>query len=330
MFENGRAKKNATPPCGHFHKHWTTNVTFSVITRKTGPPPGSHKWTKFHEDWTINVTSRVLKRKTATTTGVLTRKNWHATWQQYIIRTNFLTKFHEDWTINLTFTVKTALPPGGNVFLPTGTIFELVKDFIGTHVLTKFHDDWTKNVTSRVLTRKTATSPGTQFHEDWTINVTSKVLTRKTATTTGGHVFHSTGTIFELGLKKNNCLATWQPYIIRTNVLTKFHEDWTLNLTSTVKTAPPPGGHVFLPTGIIFELVKDLIGTHVPTKFHDDWTKNITSRVFNKENCHVPWHAGFSTTRSIFKLVQDINGPHVLTKFHEDWTINVTSKVLTR
>ncbi|KAH3709165.1 hypothetical protein DPMN_068627 [Dreissena polymorpha] len=155
--------KNATPPCGHFHKHWTTNVTFSVITRKTGPPPGSH----FHEDWTINVTSRVLKRKTATTTGdvtsrVLTRKNWHATWQPYIIRTNVLTKFHEDWTINLTFTVKTALPPGGHVFLPTGTIFELVKDFIGTHVLTK----------------KTATSPGTQFHEDWTINVISKVLTR--------------------------------------------------------------------------------------------------------------------------------------------------------
>ncbi|KAH3728358.1 hypothetical protein DPMN_054312 [Dreissena polymorpha] len=131
-------------------------------------------------------------------------------------------------------------------------------------------------------------------------------------------------------LRRNNCLATWQPYIIRTNVLTKFHEDWTINLTSTEKTAPPPGGHVFLPTGIIFELVKDLIGTHVPTKFHDDWTKNITSRVFNKENCHAPWHAGFSTTRSIFKLVQDINGTHVLTKFHEDWTINVTSKVLTR
>ncbi|KAH3813496.1 hypothetical protein DPMN_141957 [Dreissena polymorpha] len=153
---------------------------------------------------------------------------------------------------------------------------------------------------------------------------------RKTATTTGGHVFHSTGTIFELELKMKNCLATWQPYIIRTNVLTKFHEDWTINLTSTVKTAPPPGGHVFLPTGIIFELVKDFIGTHVPTKFHDDWTKNITSRVLNKENCHAPWHAGFSTTRSIFKLLQDINGTHVLTKFHEDWTINVTSKVLTR
>ncbi|KAH3815151.1 hypothetical protein DPMN_143672 [Dreissena polymorpha] len=288
----------------------------------------------FHEDWTINVTSRVLKRKTVTTTSGyvfhstgtifervedflekhLTRKNWHATWQPYIIRTNVLTKFHEDWTINLTFTVKTALPPGGHVFLPTGTIFELVKDFIGTHVLTK------KTATNifKLLQDINGTHVLTKFHEDWTINVISKVLTRKTATTTGGHVFHSTGTIFKLGLKMKNCLATWQPYIIRTNVLTKFHEDWTINLTSTVKTAPPPGGHVFLPTGIIFELVKYFIGTHVPTKIHDDWTKNITSRVLNKENCHTPWHAGFSTTRSIFKLVQDINVTHVLTKFHED------------
>ncbi|KAH3836133.1 hypothetical protein DPMN_109503 [Dreissena polymorpha] len=336
--------KNATPPCGHFHKHWTTNVTFSVITRKTGLPPGSH----FHEDWTINVTSRVLKRKTATTTCVLTRKNWHATWQPYIIRTNVLTTFHEDWTINLTFTVKTALPPGGHVFLPTGTIFELVKDFIGTHVLTK------KTATSifKLLQDINGTHVLTKFHEDWTINVISKVLTRlmltlqqkaitkahhekvvlrKTATTTGGHVFHSTGTIFKLGLKIKTASPpgshVFQPI---GTIFELFHEDWTLNLTSTVKTAPPPGGHVFLPTGIIFELVKYFIGTHVPTKFHDDWTKNITSRVLNKENCHTPWHAGFSTTRSIFKLVQDINVTHVLTKFHEDWTINVTSKVLTR
>ncbi|KAH3699089.1 hypothetical protein DPMN_023709 [Dreissena polymorpha] len=94
-----------------------------------------------------------------------------------------------------------------------------------------------------------------------------------------------------------NCHATWQPCFS-----TNYHEDWTINLTSTVKTAPPPGGH-----------------------FHDDWTKNVTSTVLNKENCHAPWHPGFSTIRSIFELVQDINGTHVLTKFHEDWTINMTS-----
>ncbi|KAH3768761.1 hypothetical protein DPMN_169978 [Dreissena polymorpha] len=237
MFENGRAKKNVTPPCGNvfqrtstifdlsrdimstniltkFHRHWTTNVTSIVITRKTGPPPGSHVFQQtrtifklirdmFHKDWTINVTSRVLKgfyytlklyKVTSTTTD---GHFFHSTGKtatppgshvfqptgtifelvQDIIRKNVLTKFHEDWTINLTSTVKTAPPPGGHVFLPTGTIFELVKDFIRTHVPTKFHDDWTKNVTSRVLTRKTATPPGTQFHEDWTINVTSKCRT---------------------------------------------------------------------------------------------------------------------------------------------------------
>ncbi|KAH3704419.1 hypothetical protein DPMN_079475 [Dreissena polymorpha] len=180
-------KKNATPPCGHFHRHWTTNVTSSVITRKTGPPPNSHVFQQtrtifklirdmFHEDWTINMTSRVLKRKTATTTGghffhsagtifelvllnVFQPTGTIFELVQDIIRTNVLTKFHEDWTMNLTSTVKTAPPPGGHVFLPTGTIFELVKDYIGIHAPTKFHDDWKK--------MKTATPPGTQFHEDW-------------------------------------------------------------------------------------------------------------------------------------------------------------------
>ncbi|KAH3823101.1 hypothetical protein DPMN_124899 [Dreissena polymorpha] len=232
-------------------------------------------------------------------------------------------------------------PLAAMFFKRTSTIFDLSPDIISTNILTKFYRHWTTNVTSSIITRKTGPPPGSHvfqqtrtifklirdmFHEDWTINVTSRVLKRKTVTTTGGHFFHSTGTIFELVL-----LHVFQPTgtifelvqdIIRTNVLTKFHEDWTINLTSTVKTAPPPGGHVFLPTGTIFKLVKNFIGTHVPTKFHDDWTKNVTSRPYY-ENCHAPWHPGFSTTRSIFELVQDINGTHVLTKFHEDWTINI-------
>ncbi len=99
-------------------------------------------------------------------------------------------------------------PAGGHVFHPTETIFELVQDFIGTHVPTKFHEDWTKNVTSRVLTR---------FYYYSHI--------RKTATPPGSHVFQPTGTIYELVQD-----------IIRTNVLTKFHEDWTINVTSRVLT----------------------------------------------------------------------------------------------
>ncbi|KAH3838791.1 hypothetical protein DPMN_112206 [Dreissena polymorpha] len=221
---------------------------------------------------------------------------------------------------------KNATPPCGHVFKRTSTIFDLSPDIISTNILTKFQRHWTTNVTSSVITRfyyshvrKTGPPPGSHvfqqtrtifklirdmFHEEWTINVTSRVLKRKTATTTGGHVFHSTGTIFELVL-----LHVFQPTgtifelvqdIIRTNVLTKFHEDWTINLTSTVKTAPPPGGHVFLPTGTIFKLVKDFIGTHVPTKFYDDWTKNVTSRVLTRKTATPPG-----------------------TQFHEDWTINV-------
>ncbi|KAH3785138.1 hypothetical protein DPMN_163223 [Dreissena polymorpha] len=229
---------------------------------------------------------------------------------------------------------KNATPPCGHVFKRTSTIFDLSTDIISTNILTKFHRHWTTNVTSIVITRKTGPPPGSNvfqqtrtifklirdmFHEDWTINVTSRVLKRfyytlklykVTATTTCGHLFHSTGTIFELAL-----LHVFQPTgtifelvqdIIRTNVLTKFHEDWTLNLTYTVKTAPPPGGHVFLPTGTIFELVKDFIGTHVPTKFHDDWTKNVTSRVLTRKTATPPG-----------------------IQFHEDWTINVTSKCRT-
>ncbi|KAH3854628.1 hypothetical protein DPMN_097173 [Dreissena polymorpha] len=214
-----------------------------------------------------------------------------------IVRTNVLIK-------------KNATPPCGHVFKRTSTIFDLSPDIISTNILTKFHRHCTTNVTSSVITRKTGPPPGSHvfqqtktifklirdmFHEDWTINVTSRVLKWKTATTTGktatppgSHVFQPTGTIFELVQD-----------IIRTNVLNKFHEDWTINLTST-ENCPAPGGHVFLPTGTIFEHVKDFIGTHVPTKFHDDWTKNVTSRVLTRKTATPPG-----------------------TQFHEDWTINV-------
>ncbi|KAH3824493.1 hypothetical protein DPMN_126330 [Dreissena polymorpha] len=128
---------------------------------------------------------------------------------------------------------------GGHVFQATGTIFKLVQNIIGTN-LTKFHDDHTINMASRVLTRfnyryiwKNATPLGshtnhlTKFHDDRTKNVASRVLTRKNA----------------------------RPLVAMTNLLTKFHEDRKINVASRVltrKNAPPPGSHVFQPTGIIF------------------------------------------------------------------------------
>ncbi|KAH3887324.1 hypothetical protein DPMN_011340 [Dreissena polymorpha] len=89
-----------------------------------------------------------------------------------------------------------------------------------------------------------------------------------------------------------------------TNVLTKFHENWAEIVTSKVftcfhyihieKTAPPTGGHfhdnwakihVFQRTGIIFEL-------------NPHWTKNVTS-----ENCPAPGGHAFSPIWTIFELV---------------------------
>ncbi|KAH3887552.1 hypothetical protein DPMN_011569 [Dreissena polymorpha] len=100
-----------------------------------------------------------------------------------------------------------------------------------------FNDDWEKNVTSRVFTscfllykyKKTAPPPpgshenalptgGHVFSLIWTIfelvrDITIKPM--KTAPPTGGHVFQQTRTTFELN-----------QHIIKTNILTKLHEDW--------------------------------------------------------------------------------------------------------
>ncbi|KAH3858558.1 hypothetical protein DPMN_101185 [Dreissena polymorpha] len=107
------------------------------------------------------------------------------------------------------------------------------------------------------------------------------------------HVFSRIWTIFELERDNN-----------KTNVLTKFHDEWTQIVTSRVftrKTAPPTGGHVFQRTGTTFELNQRIIKTHILTKLHKDWACNVTSTVFTS-----------------FELDQGIIGTNLLTKFHED------------
>ncbi|KAH3837819.1 hypothetical protein DPMN_111220 [Dreissena polymorpha] len=104
--------------------------------------------------------------------------------------------------------------------------------------------------------------------------------------------------------------------IIGTNLLTKFHEDWTRNVPSrlfTRKTAPPTGDHVFQGTGTTFELNQDIIKTTILTKLHEDWASNVTSTVFTS-----------------FELGRDFIGTKLLIKFHEDGTRNVASRVFTR
>ncbi|KAH3784107.1 hypothetical protein DPMN_162058 [Dreissena polymorpha] len=175
---------------------------------------------------------------------------------------------------------KTAPPPGGHVFPPMLTIFELVRDICKidanivtsrkTHFLTKFHEDWTKNVTSSLFTCF--------------------------------HYIHIENTAPPLG------------DINKTNVLTKFYDDWAKIVTSRVftryfyihimNTAPLPGGHVFQRTETFLNLFE-------PTYYLD---KHFDKVVFF----------------TYFKLSRCINNTNVLTKFHEYRTINVASRVFTR
>ncbi|KAH3865983.1 hypothetical protein DPMN_029031 [Dreissena polymorpha] len=160
-----------------------TGTIFELVQENIG----TNLLTKFHEDPTINVASTVLTRQICMTHNE----------RQTIDKSNL-----RNWTKNVTSRVftsfhylhieKTAPHPGGHVFPPIWTIFEL------------FHDDWAKIVTSRVFTRNTAPPPGGHLHENLASNVTSTVFTIRG--------------------------------INRTNVLTKFHEDRTINVASRVFT----------------------------------------------------------------------------------------------
>ncbi|KAH3734006.1 hypothetical protein DPMN_040445 [Dreissena polymorpha] len=83
----------------------------------------------------------------------------------------------------------------------------------------------------------------------------------KNVPTPGDHVFQATGTIFEV------------QDIIGTNLLTKFHDDRTINMASTVltrKNATPPWRPY-------------IINTNLVTKFHEDWTINVPSRELTRQ-----------------------------------------------
>ncbi|KAH3750570.1 hypothetical protein DPMN_185097 [Dreissena polymorpha] len=91
-------------------------------------------------------------------------------------------------------------------------------------------------------------------------NVTSRV-----------HVIQLTRTIFKLN-----------SYIKETNVLTKFHESWAKNVTSSVhiEKCPTHWQPCFFTD---LDDVRDINKTNVLTHFHDDWAKIVTSRVFTRK-----------------------------------------------
>ncbi|KAH3776802.1 hypothetical protein DPMN_178235 [Dreissena polymorpha] len=106
--------------------------------------------------------------------------------------------------------------------------------------------------------------------------------------------------------------------IFETNLLTKFYDDRTINMASRVKNVTPPWRPCFFPpTGIIFELIQDIIGINCLTKFHDDRTINVASRVLIRKNAPPPGGYVFKTTETIFALIQDIIGTNLLTKLQE-------------
>ncbi|KAH3868976.1 hypothetical protein DPMN_032131 [Dreissena polymorpha] len=147
---------------------------------------------------------------------------------------------------------------------------------------------------------------------------------------------HLRGTNPKTSPELNQCSITkktapppWQPYIHKTNLFTKFHDDWAKNVTSR--------DHVIQLIRTIFELNSHIKETNVLTKFQEHWAKIVTSRMFtcfhyiHKEKNAPPTGGNvFSPIWTIFKLVRDINKTNVFTNFHDDWAKIVTSRVFTR
>ncbi|KAH3878930.1 hypothetical protein DPMN_002831 [Dreissena polymorpha] len=122
----------------------------------------------------------------------------------------------------------------------------------------------------------------------------------KTAPPPDGHVFPPIMTIFEL--PRNVTSRVGHVFFLETNVLTKFYEDWTKNVTSRVFTCfhYKHIDHVFSPIWTISELFQDNNATSVFTKFHDDWAKIVTSRVFTRKTALPPGGHVYQRTGTIF------------------------------
>ncbi|KAH3704989.1 hypothetical protein DPMN_080051 [Dreissena polymorpha] len=101
-------------------------------------------------------------------------------------------------------------------------------------------------------------------------------------------------------------IANSVPFVLRKlPVLTKFHEDWTKNVSSRLftcfhythieKTAPPPGGHVFPPIMTIFNFSKQVTSRSV----------HIFHYIHIEKTAPFPGSHVFSTIWTIFELVRD-------------------------
>ncbi|KAH3872370.1 hypothetical protein DPMN_035586 [Dreissena polymorpha] len=216
-----------------FHEDWEKNVSSRLFTcchyihiKKTAPLPGPY----IHITNAKHVTSRVKKTTPPGGHVFFTDPNHCQTqlsYQGVVVRSPWLTQMNRSQDGYK----KSAPPLCSHVFQAKVTIFELIQDIIRINHLSKFHEDRKINVASRVLTRKNALPPG-------------------------GHVFQPTNIIFELvqdiigmNLLTNDNKILLKPYKenasplgshvfqANTNLLTKFHEDWTINVASRELTS---------------------------------------------------------------------------------------------
>ncbi len=144
--------------------------------------------------------------------------------------------------------------------------------------------------------------------------------TRKNAPPPGGHVFHTTGTIF-----------------IGTHVPTKFHEDWTKNVTSRVltrfhystirKNAQTPAAMFFKRPQLFSNSPQISLKTNVLTKFYEDNKCHFSSVNKVSKQTHPSGGHNFQWTKTVCELGWDIIRTNVMTKFYYDLNKNLTLRL---
>ena len=94
---------------------------------------------------------------------------------------------------------------------------------------------------------------------------------------------------------------TWPSFkpdleIIKTNILSKIHDDCLKNVTARVLTTFLliwPGDLVFDSKWPSFELNVEIIKTNILSRIHDDCLKNVTTRVFTRFSADLAWWPSF-------------------------------------
>ena len=121
--------------------------------------------------------------------------------------------------------------------------------------------------------------------------------------------------------------------IIKTNILSQFHDDCLKNVTVRVLTRfsadlaqwPSFWPHVTQFLRHILELIK----TNILSKIHDYCFKNVTARVLTRFSAGLTWWPSFWPHVTQFPIWPRNYQDFILSKIHDDCLKNVTARVLT-